>query len=400
MNKRWIVLKFSLKLEYKLIREVENFMRNYKPEGSIISKFTGFKINDLKRFMQDGTIIEAPATKCDSDLNLYFDLGLRISGVIPYSEMEYNRTGEKVKNVAVVSRVTKMTCFKVINITENEDGSYNVMLSRKQAQKECYDNYISKLKLGQVVDCRVTHVEEYGAFCDLGCGLISLLPVENFCIARIRDPRRTLSRYKSLKVIVKSRDEQGRIILSQKELLGTWEQEASKFKAGDTVAGTVRLVEDYGVFIELTPNLAGLAEPISGVNAGDTVSVFVKSIIPEKMKIKLLIVDHSNPDSKLLMKLHYRIPESGFVKHWVYSPEGASKVIESRIDNEDDVDTNSNTVKTDDDTNNSVGNEKSEDTNNSDNINGEVEADTADESTAETEANVDNMTEESADTAE
>lgn len=306
-------------------------MRIYRPEGNMNIKFKGFKINDLRRFMQDGTIIEAPATKCDSELNLHFELGIKISGVIPYDEMEYNRNGAKTKNVAVISRVTKTTCFKVINIEEAEDGQYNVTLSRRQAQKECYDNFISKLELGQVINCKITHVEEYGAFCDIGCGLVALLPVENFCIARVRDPKKMLSRYKNLKVIVKSIDEHGRIILSQKELLGTWQQEADKFKPGDTVAGTVRLVEDYGVFVELTPNLAGLAEPISDVHVGDTVSVFVKSVIPEKMKIKLLIVDHNNAESRLFMKLHYRIPKSGFVRHWVYSPEGAKKLIESRI---------------------------------------------------------------------
>lgn len=308
-------------------------MRTYKPEGNTFHKFGGFKIETLKKYMQDGTIIEAPVTRCDSDLNLFIELGLNITGVIPFSEIEFNRNGEKTKDVAVVSRVTKPTCFKVINI-EEQDGHYNVTLSRKQAQKECYDNYVSKLDVGKVINCKVTHIEEYGAFCDLGCGLIALLPVENFCIARIRNPKKSLARYKNLKVVVKSIDEAGRIILTQKELLGTWEEEAAKFKAGDTVAGSVRMVEDYGVFVELTPNLAGLAEPINDVNVGDTVSVFIKAIIPEKMKIKLLIVDHSNPDSKVFMKLHYRIPESGYVKHWVYSPAGASKRIESFIGQE------------------------------------------------------------------
>lgn len=33
------------------------------------------------------------------------------------------------------------------------------------------------------------------------------------------------------------------------------------FQPGETVTGTVRSIETYGVFVELTPNLAGLAEP-------------------------------------------------------------------------------------------------------------------------------------------
>ena len=60
---------------------------------------------------------------------------------------------------------------------------------------------------------------------------------------------------------------------------------------GQTVAGVVRSVEDYGIFVELAPNLAGLAELKDGVVAGQTAAVYIKNIIPERMKIKLVIID-------------------------------------------------------------------------------------------------------------
>ena len=50
---------------------------------------------------------------------------------------------------------------------------------------------------------------------------------------------------------------------------GTWEENASLFKAGETVAGIVRGVEDYGAFIELTPNLSGTAEKRERVERGE-----------------------------------------------------------------------------------------------------------------------------------
>lgn len=63
-------------------------------------------------------------------------------------------------------------------------------------------------------------------------------------------------------------DPAGRVSLSHKELLGTWEENAALFSPGETVSATVRSVESYGIFVELTPNLAGLAEPKAGVRAG------------------------------------------------------------------------------------------------------------------------------------
>lgn len=93
-----------------------------------------------------------------------------------------------------------------------------------------------------------------------------------------------------IRAVIKS-IENGRISLSHKELLGTWEENANSFCAGETVAGIVRSVENYGAFVELAPNLAGLAESKDGVKAGQQASVYIKSIIPEKMKIKIIIID-------------------------------------------------------------------------------------------------------------
>lgn len=52
------------------------------------------------------------------------------------------------------------------------------------------------------------------------------------------------------------------------------------------MTGIVRSVMDYGIFVELTPNLTGLAEPLEGFQTGDSVSVYLKSILPDGQKIK------------------------------------------------------------------------------------------------------------------
>lgn len=305
-------------------------MKNYKPEGNVTGKFNGFKRETIESFLRDGVIVEAPAVKCDGELNLYIDLGPDIYGVIPYSEFEYSISGNTPKSIAVINRVAKFTCFKVVSIEDDTEGKTRVNLSRKAAQQECYENYIKTLKVGQVIDAKMTHAESYGAFCDIGCGITALLPIENFCIVRVNDPKKTLRKFKNLKAIVKSIDENGRIILTHKELLGTWEQEAAKFKAGDVVVGTVRLIEKYGIFVELTPNLAGLAEKIDDVHEGDVVSVFIRSIIPDKMKVKLSIIDTDSAATPFV-KLDYRVPKDKMVNHWVYSTESANKLIETKI---------------------------------------------------------------------
>ena len=124
-----------------------------------------------------------------------------------------------------------------------------------------------------------------------------------------------------------------------RELLGTWEENAARFSVGQTVAGILRSVESYGVFIELAPNLAGLAECKPELaeemrkRIGQSAAVYIKSIVPDRMKIKLVLIDTaiSSPIEK---KLPYFIdPETTtHLSHWQYSPPSSKKVIETVFD--------------------------------------------------------------------
>ena len=127
-------------------------------------------------------------------------------------------------------------------------------------------------------------------------------------------------------MVVKSIDDFGRITLSHKELLGTWEENAAMFSAGETVSGVVRSVESYGIFVELAPNLAGLAESKEGVKVGDTAGVFIKSILPDKMKVKLIIIDSFEKGEIPPTRYFY---EGDRMEKFTYSPEGCPKLIET-----------------------------------------------------------------------
>lgn len=86
--------------------------------------------------------------------------------------------------------------------------------------------------------------------------------------------------------------EDGRIILSYKELLGTWEENARRFTVGMKTRGIVRETEKNknGIFIELMPNLVGMAEYEEGLEYGQRVDVYIKKIDYQRKKVKLLVV--------------------------------------------------------------------------------------------------------------
>ena len=110
-----------------------------------------------------------------------------------------------------------------------------------------------------------------------------------------------------------------RISLTHRELLGTWAENAAGFRAGQAVTGIVRSVQPYGAFIELTPNLSGLAEPEDGLEPGQLVSVYIRSILPEKQKIKLTVLEQLDPRNVPPQLLRY-YRTVGRLDRWEYAP--------------------------------------------------------------------------------
>ena len=304
-------------------------MSGYLPEGKLILTRENIDILRsplmIKEAMKEGKILEAKASICDSEHNLIVDLG-SMKGIIPREEGAVGIKEGKVRDIAVISRVNRPVCFVVTDIKTDENSEQYAILSREKAQRRCLENYISKLNCGDVVDARVTHLENFGAFADIGCGIVALMPIDTISVSRIEHPKERFTVGMDIKAVIKS-IENGRISLSHKELLGTWEENAMRFSAGETVAGIVRSVENYGAFVELAPNLAGLAESKEGVKAGQQASVYIKSIIPEKMKIKLIIIDTF--DYKYNPQKPEYYSDATHIERFLYSPENSSKRVET-----------------------------------------------------------------------
>ncbi|MBQ8175185.1 MAG: 30S ribosomal protein S1 [Clostridia bacterium] len=309
----------------------------YKPEGYRIAGTENHEflssLAGLERAQEKGKILESTALLCDGDFTLHFDL-FGVHGIMPRTEVQHNEGGEETKDIAILTRVGKPTCFKVVGFRRDERGNICAILSRKAAQAECRYAFIDTLAPGDVLAAKVTHLEPFGAFVDVGCGIISLLSIDAISVSRIAHPRDRFSPGDRIFVAVKSIDGTGRIYVTQRELLGTWEENAALFSVGQTVAGVVRSIESYGIFIELAPNLAGLAERKDGIEVGSHAAVYIKNILPEKMKVKLVIIDtHAGGGEKI--PLHYFIdPKStAHLSYWRYSPACAKKLVETKFDN-------------------------------------------------------------------
>lgn len=308
----------------------------YKPEGRLIGTSENREflssVQGLEKACAIGKILESIAVFCEDGefgKELHFNLGA-MRGIMPQCEVEYSRSGEKAKDIAVITRVGKAVCFKIIGFDEI-NGETVAILSRKEAQRECDENFLALLAPGDIIDATVTHMEPFGAFLDIGCGTVSLMSIDCISVSRISHPKDRFYTGMPIKAAVKSiESETGRIFMTLKELLGTWSENADAFAIGQTVSGIVRSIEPYGIFVELSPNLAGLAEYRDGIEVGSCAAVYIKNIIPEKMKIKLVIVDTFPAPAAPEKRFDYKVTDT-HIDLWVYSPEQSSKTVISEF---------------------------------------------------------------------
>ncbi|MBP0971906.1 MAG: 30S ribosomal protein S1 [Oscillospiraceae bacterium] len=303
----------------------------YLPEGSLMeSPQNNAAIGSeagLREAILTGQRLEARVRVCDGGHNLHVELPC-MHGLIPRAEGALGISEGTVRDIALISRVNKPVCFSVLRIDYDETGAPVAVLSRRLQQEHCHAGYISRLKPGDVIPARVTHLAPFGCFVDIGCGVPSLIPIDSISVSRISHPADRFHVGEEIRVMVKG-FENGRVLLTHKELLGTWAENAACFSAGETVAGIVRSVEEYGVFIELAPNLAGLADLRQDVRPGQHASVYIKSIVPERMKIKLAIVDvFDDPCPPLPMRYFFT---GDHMDEWVYTPPQAKRRIASQF---------------------------------------------------------------------
>ena len=160
-----------------------------------------FSLDELNKLSVSGEILQAKVTKCDSNYNLYLDLGNNITGVIPREEVEavnIDETGFPKPNICI-SKVNKIVQFKVKDITKND----TVILSRKAVGKEAVSWVKDELKEGMCVNGIVRNIRPYGAFVEIGGGVVGLLHIEDISVARIKSPYERFKIGQKIKIMIK-----------------------------------------------------------------------------------------------------------------------------------------------------------------------------------------------------
>lgn len=286
-------------------------MQPYRPESFHTAPPTP---DVLQKSIGTVNVFSGICYKCDEFHNLHLNLG-PIHGIIPRQEAALGIAEGTAKEISILSRVGKPVCFQVQDI----DSHRTAVLSRRAAQADARDYFLSALRPGDVIPASVTSVTRLGAFCDIGCGFQALMRIDRCCISRLQSAANLFRVGQPIQALVLGADDERKFIhLTGREMLGTWEENAALFRVGQTVPGIVRSIMSYGSFVELAPNLSGLAEPVDGLQEGDAVSVYIRGILPDRHKVKLNILEKL-PSPPLPQTLRYFYTGS-HLDQWEYFP--------------------------------------------------------------------------------
>ncbi len=174
---------------------------------------------------------------------------------MPLSQVSAGREAD----VASVMGQT-LTC----EVLEIDRGRKRCVISRRRVEErerlEALEESVGRLHPGLVLTGKITRLENYGAFVDLGGGLEGLVHVSNVSRRRVDDVREVLKEGQEVQVQVLEIKEGGkRVGLGMKQLEpDPWDYVEERYHVDSQVPGKVTRVADFGAFVELEPGLEGL----------------------------------------------------------------------------------------------------------------------------------------------
>ncbi len=224
-----------------------------------------------------------------------------VPAFIPVSQLSPNNYprvagGEKSKIHEKLKTLVGGTLdVKIIDVNEDEE---KIVVSEKAVWETKQESVLAKYKIGDVVEGAVTAVTDFGAFIRFEENLEGLVHISEIAWQRIDHPRDVLKMGDRVRAEIIN-IEGSKIFLSMKKLIqDPWKDVASKYKVGQTVKGRVLKINPFGLFVELDPDIHGLAhiselsnKPVKDVNevarVGDEFDFRIINIDPDNHRLGL-----------------------------------------------------------------------------------------------------------------
>ena len=282
-------------IEFRIIKLDHKRNNIVVSRRAVVEADTKEEREELLSKLEEGSIVKG-IVKNITDFGAFIDLG-GIDGLLHITDMSWSR----IKHPTDVLAIGDELDVKIIKF-DQEKG--RISLGIKQLGDDPWKNVASELPIGTKLPGKVTNITDYGCFVKLQEGIEGLVHTSEMDWAnKNSNPHKLVTLGQEVEVMVLEVDaDRHRISLGIKQcIINPWQAFAEKYKAGDTVKGTIRSVTDFGVFIGLEGSIDGLVhisdvswtksgeEAIKDYKKGDEIDTVMISVDTERERIALSI---------------------------------------------------------------------------------------------------------------
>jgi small subunit ribosomal protein S1 len=280
-------------LEFKVIKLDQKRNNVVVSRRAVVEQEFSAERSALMDNLQEGAVVRG-TVKNLTDYGAFVDLG-GIDGLLHITDMAWKR-------VKHPSEIVKVGDELEVRILKFDRERSRVSLGLKQLGADPWENIARRYPPGTRVFGKVTNIADYGAFVEIEDGVEGLVHVSEMDWTNKNvNPAKVVHTGQEVEVMVLDVDEERRrISLGLKQCQANpWKEFAENYNRGDKVAGQIKSITDFGIFIGLPGNIDGLVhlsdiswdqpgeEAVRNYQKAQQLEAMVLSIDPERERISL-----------------------------------------------------------------------------------------------------------------
>jgi small subunit ribosomal protein S1 len=271
--------------------------------------------------IQENEIVEGLVSNI-TDYGMFVDLG-GIDGLVHITDISWGKIGHPSELYQVGDEIN----VKILSINKERK---RVSLGIKQLTSDPWSHVQGKYSVGSKITGNIVAIQKYGAFVELEEGIQGLVHISEISwTEKIKHPSQELSIGDAVEAVVIDVDvDKKRISLSIKQLKkNPWEDIADNYPVGAIIAGKIKKITDFGMFIGIAEGIDGLVHisdiswtekinhPSELYKKDDEVQAVILDIDKENERFSLGIKQlSSDPWEEVTKKYHIGSRVRGVVK--------------------------------------------------------------------------------------
>ncbi len=280
-------------LEFKVVKLDRRRNNVVVSRRAVVETESNAEREQLLENLQEGQTVKG-IVKNLTDYGAFIDLG-GIDGLLHITDMAWRRVRQPSEIVNVGDEID-------VKVLKFDKERHRVSLGLKQMGEDPWEDIARRYPVGARLFGKVTNIADYGCFVEIESGVEGLVHVSEMDWTNKNiHPSKVVHVGQETEVMVLDIDEERRrISLGMKQCASNpWDSFAATHNKGDKIAGTIKSITDFGVFVGLEGGIDGLLhlsdlswndggeDAVRGYSKGDEVEAVILAIDPERERISL-----------------------------------------------------------------------------------------------------------------